>query len=281
MNNFITRTLSGLLFVTVLVCGTLYHPLTYCLLYAVITLFSSYEFYTLVNTRNDVCVNRSVGTVASLYLFTAFAAFCTQATPPTVFIPYLLILIYLLISELYIKAPNPMNNWAYAFAGQLYIALPFSLLNVLAFQLDAGTNLPSFTPIYPLAVFIFLWINDSGAYCIGSLLHKHIPQKLFERISPNKSWIGSIGGGLLVIVTSVIIAIYVPYLTIWEWIGFGITVSIFGTWGDLIESLIKRQLGKKDSGTFLPGHGGVLDRFDSALLAIPASVLYLYTLTLF
>ena len=127
-------------------------------------------------------------------------------------------------------------------------------------------------------------MNDTGAYLCGSLWGKH---KLFPRISPGKSWEGSIGGGILVMA----IAILIWYLTelydvnelslnAFEWAGLGLTVVIFGTWGDLIESLFKRTLGIKDSGTILPGHGGMLDRFDSSLLAIPAAVVYLYTLTL-
>ena len=133
-------------------------------------------------------------------------------------------------------------------------------------------------------MFVFLWMNDTGAYLCGSLLGKH---KLFPRISPGKSWEGSIGGGILVMA----IAVLIWYLTeqygvnelslnAFEWVGLGLTVVIFGTWGDLIESLLKRTLGIKDSGTILPGHGGMLDRFDSSLLAIPAAVVYLYTLTL-
>ena len=165
---------------------------------------------------------------------------------------------------------------------QLYIALPLSLLGVLAFR-SVGSDIV-YTWHVPLSVFVFLWINDTGAYICGSLLGKH---KLFPRISPGKSWEGSIGGGILVIA----IAVLVWYLTeqynmndlqlsAIEWAGLGLTVVIFGTWGDLIESLFKRTLGIKDSGNILPGHGGMLDRFDSSLLAIPAAVVYLYTLTM-
>lgn len=281
MNNFIIRTLSGIVFVAAIVGGILYGPLTFCLLFAAITVVSTREFYTLVNTRGDVQTNRSVGTVAGLYLFAAFAAFCTEATNSSVFIPYLLMLIYILISELYLKAPNPLNNWVYAFAGQLYVALPFALLNILAFQHNPQVSMATFTPIYPLAIFIFLWANDSGAYCVGSLLHHKFPAKLFERISPNKSWIGSIGGVAIVVLVALVLAQFDHSLSVIKWVGFGLVVSIFGTWGDLVESLIKRHLKIKDSGHFLPGHGGALDRFDSALLAIPATILYLYTLSMF
>jgi phosphatidate cytidylyltransferase len=135
----------------------------------------------------------------------------------------------------------------------------------------------------PLSIFIFLWVNDSGAYCTGSLLGRH---KLFPRISPGKTWEGSIGGGILVMAVAALIGWLVNQgaeahtLNMLEWIGLGLVVVVFGTWGDLVESLFKRTLGIKDSGTILPGHGGMLDRFDSALIAVPAAVIYLYTLTM-
>ena len=189
---------------------------------------------------------------------------------------------YLLISELYLQKADPLKNWAYAFASQVYVALGFSLLSVLAFRYDALTNTTLFEPVYPLSVFLFLWTSDTGAYICGSLLHRRFPAKLFERVSPNKSWVGSIGGGVLCLVVAAVLAHFFPdKLTLPGWLGLGLTVCVAGTWGDLVESLFKRQLGIKDSGHLLPGHGGMLDRFDSSLLAIPAAVLYLYTLISF
>jgi phosphatidate cytidylyltransferase len=195
------------------------------------------------------------------------------------------------VAELYLQAKDPINNWAYTMLSQLYIALPFSLLNVLAFNATPDGQI-AFNTLLPLSVFIFLWVNDSGAYCVGSLLGCH---KLFPRISPGKSWEGSIGGALFVLLAAFAIGWLdnmqvadldhaLPFsrgmLSIPEWAGLGLTVVVFGTWGDLVESLFKRTLGIKDSGSILPGHGGMLDRFDSSLLAIPAAVVYLYTLTL-
>ena len=148
----------------------------------------------------------------------------------------------------------------------------------------------TFNSLLPLSVFIFLWVNDTGAYCTGSLLGRH---KLFPRISPAKSWEGSIGGAIFVLAAAYAIGYYDNMLvmdgdnsgrgllSIPAWLGLGLVVVIFGTWGDLVESLFKRTLGIKDSGNILPGHGGMLDRFDSSLLAIPAAVVYLYTLSLF
>lgn len=136
----------------------------------------------------------------------------------------------------------------------------------------------------PLCVFIFLWANDTGAYCSGSLFGKH---KLFPRVSPGKSWEGSIGGAIIVLLVAWLIGYLDAQngnksgLTILQWMGLGLVVVVFGTWGDLVESLFKRTLGVKDSGNILPGHGGMLDRFDSSLMAMPAAVIYLYSLTLF
>jgi phosphatidate cytidylyltransferase len=178
------------------------------------------------------------------------------------------------IAELYTKAPNPINNWAYTMLSQMYIALPFAMVNVLAFR-GVGNGVV-YNYLAPLSIFVFLWTNDTGAYCIGSLIGKH---RLFERISPKKSWEGSIGGGVVAIGVSFILAHYFPFMSMMEWAGLALVVVIFGTWGDLTESLLKRQLHVKDSGNILPGHGGMLDRFDSSLMAIPAAVVYLYALT--
>ena len=282
MNNFIARTITGVLFVaTITVCFLA--PKAMVLLFALVTGLTVWEFCGLVNEREDVTVNRFICTAAGVYLFFAMAGYNSGITPSSVFIPYLVSLIYLMVSELYLKNSDPIHCWAYTMLSQLYIALPFSLLNILAFRYN--TEEIVYTYLTPLSVFVFLWMNDTGAYLCGSLLGKH---KLFPRISPGKSWEGSIGGAVLVM----IVAVGIWYLTeqygvndlqlsMMEWIGMGLTVVVFGTWGDLIESLFKRTLGIKDSGTILPGHGGMLDRFDSSLLAIPATVVYLYTLTLF
>jgi phosphatidate cytidylyltransferase len=253
-------------------------------LFALVTGMTIWEFTGLVNEHQpSTTVNRMISTVAGVYFFLAMAGYNSGLTPATVFIPYLVSIIYLMIAELYLKQENPINDWAYTMFSQMYIALPFSLLNVLAFR-STGIDI-QYTYLVPLSVFVFLWINDTGAYICGSLLGKH---KLFPRISPGKSWEGSIGGGLLVMA----VAVLVWYLTekydvndiqlnALEWAGLGLVIVIFGTWGDLTESLFKRTLGIKDSGHILPGHGGMLDRFDSSLMAIPAAVVYLYTLTLF
>lgn len=281
MKNLIARTITGVLFVACVV-ASFFNPLAMTVLFALVTCLSVWEFSGLVNQREGVTVNRFITTTAACYFYLAMAGFSSGITPPTVFIPYLITIVYLLVAELYAKQPDPINNWAYTMMSQLYIALPFSLLNVLAFHNTADGI--SFTSLLPLSVFVFLWVSDTGAYCCGSLLGRH---KLFPRISPGKSWEGSVGGGLFVLVAAALIWHYFGQegpdsrLSLCEWLGLGLTVTVFGTWGDLVESLFKRTLGIKDSGNILPGHGGMLDRFDSSLLAIPAAVVYLFTLTLF
>lgn len=281
MNNLITRTVSGIFFVVVMVGAILYDAKTFIVLFGIITALAVWEFCTLVNNKRELQVNRLISTAAGLYLYLAMMSFCTGASGAAIFIPYLITLMYLLISGLYMRSPRSLENWAFAFASQLYIALPFALMNVLAFRMQSGVDGMSglaYIPALPLGLMIFLWTNDMGAYCFGSMLQRFVPFKLFPSVSPHKSWIGSIGGGLVTVIAAVIMSRYFTFMPPVQWVGMALVVVVFGTWGDLVESLLKRNLGVKDSGRFLPGHGGVLDRFDSSLLAIPAVVLYLYTL---
>ena len=283
LKNLIVRAVTGVFFVTAMVLGIL-HPHALIVLFALITGLSIWEYTGLMNNIKGVKVNRFISTIIGVYFFLAVAGLrLTPVEGFVVFVPYILSILYLLISELYLKNENPINSWAYTMLGQMYIALPFSMINVLAFQ-QVQPGQVTFDYLLPLSIFIFLWTNDTGAYLCGSLLGKH---KLFPRISPKKSWEGSIGGGILVLIVAGVIGYFAnigatPHmLSIPGWVGLGLVVVFFGTWGDLVESLLKRTLGVKDSGNILPGHGGMLDRFDSSLLAIPAAVMYLYTLTLF
>ena len=277
-SNFVQRTITGILFVVILVGCILLTPISFGILFALISALSVYEFGQLMDKSKQVAINKKITSLAGAYLFLAVMAFCTGATDAPVFLPYLLLLLYLMITELYLKKENPLGNWAFTMLSQLYIALPFALLNILAFHNDVASSSVSYNPVLPLSVFVFIWLSDTGAYCVGSLIGKH---RLFERISPKKSWEGSIGGGVFSIASSLVFAHYFPFLHLAEWMGLAFTVVVFGTWGDLTESLMKRQLGIKDSGNILPGHGGMLDRFDSALMAIPAAVIYLCAVRLF
>lgn len=282
MNNLITRTITGIVYVVVMVLGMM-RPDTIILLFALITGLTMWEYTGLVNDIDGVRVNRFISTIAGVYLVAAVALWRIGMVDFRVFLPYILTIVYMFVEELYLKQKNPINDWAYTMLGQMYVALPFSLIFFLAFQIDAMNN-ASFEMLVPLCLFVFLWANDTGAYCTGSLLGRH---KLFPRISPGKTWEGSVGGAVLVLIVAGAVGYLAnkdmnnPHLlSIAEWMGLGLVVVVFGTWGDLVESLFKRTLGIKDSGNILPGHGGMLDRFDSSLLAIPAAVMYLYFITL-
>lgn len=278
MKNFIQRAITGIIFVAVLIGCIIGGPLPFGLLFAIISGLATFEFCTLVNMENEVDINRNICTLGSVFLFFCFFYYGINPESTGIFIPYLGLLIYLMVSELYLKKKNPINNWAYSMLSQLYVGLPFALLNVLAFQSDPEVSLSYYQFIFPLSIFIFIWLNDTGAYCTGMLFGKH---RLFERISPKKSWEGSFGGAIFCIAAALGLATLFPIMPIGKWIGFALTVVVFGTWGDLTESLMKRHLGIKDSGNILPGHGGMLDRFDSAIMAIPAVVFYLYITSLF
>ena len=221
MKNFIVRTITAVFFVAAIVCCFL-RAEAMVLLFALVTGLTIWEFSSLVNDRENITINRFICTVAGVYFFFAMAGYNAGITSSGVFIPYLISIIYLMVAELYLKEPDPVNDWAYTMMSQLYIALPFSLLNVLAFR----------------SVAVLVWY-------------------LTEQYGVNDLGLNAAG-----------------------WAGLGLTIVVFGTWGDLVESLFKRTLGIKDSGNILPGHGGMLDRFDSSLLAIPAAVVYLYTLTI-
>lgn len=284
MKQFLTRAVTGVLFVAVLVGGILFNQYTMMLLFAIITGLCVWEFATLVNHRRGVQINRFICTVSGVYLFFAIAGYNSGLTPASVFIPYLVSIVYLLVAELYLQQPDPINDWAYTMFSQMYVALPFALINVLAFTAaPAPYSAPTYNPLIPLMVFVFLWLNDTGAYCVGSLIGRH---KLFPRVSPGKSWEGCVGGTVLSIAVALaawhFTSLYGlnPGLSAVEWMGMALVVVVFGTWGDLVESLFKRTLGIKDSGNILPGHGGMLDRFDSSLMAIPAAVVYLYTIAM-
>ncbi len=263
------------------------NPLAYALLFTVITCMTTWEFCSIINKNLHLQLNKFICTVASGYLFMAMFTYNVNMASSGVFIPYLVTIVYMIVSELYFDRETSLQNWAFTMMSQMYIALPFACVNTLAFVAAANPYSmyePVYCPQFILAVFIFLWCSDAGAYCVGSLIGKH---KLFPRISPGKTWEGSIGGAVLSLLISQVVAFFFDkdlaedYTTnALCWAGLSIIVTIFGTWGDLVESLLKRKLGIKDSGHILPGHGGMLDRFDSAILAFPAAVVFFYTITM-
>ena len=271
MKNLIIRALTGIIFVVVLISAIYIHPIFFLILFCIITGLTLWEFGSLVKHYENTNLQRAVNVLGGVYLFIATFVYANGLTDGKIFLPYLLFIMLTMIAELYYKAPNPINNWAFTLFAQVYCAGSFSILNFIG--AEPGTpGVMSYTPLFIMAIFIFVWLDDTGAYLVGSLIGKH---KLFERISPKKSWEGFFGGLILSLASSQAFAWFAPEINRMNWLGLAATVVLFGTWGDLIESLLKRTLGVKDSGNVLPGHGGMLDRFDSVMLAVPASYIYI------
>jgi len=271
LKNLIIRALTGIIFVVVLVSAICIHPIFFLILFCIITGLTLWEFGGLVKHYENANLQRTVNMLGGVYLFIATFVHANGLTDGKIFLPYLLFIMLTMIAELYYKAPNPINNWAFTLFAQIYCAGSFSMLNFIG--AEPGTpGVMSYTPLFIMAIFIFVWLDDTGAYLVGSLIGKH---KLFERISPKKSWEGFFGGLILALASSQAFAWFAPEISRLNWLGLATTVVLFGTWGDLIESLLKRTLGVKDSGHILPGHGGMLDRFDSVMLAVPASYIYI------
>lgn len=266
--NIIVRIIAGAVFVALLLGGILINEYTYAVIFSIVTALCLYEFYGLIERDAKVKVFKALNIIGGILLFWG-AYFQQQHLCPDIlsFSPYILFIIALFVSELYLKRENPLKSLAYSLLGQIYIAFPFALTNSLVFD-PRG----EYVYIYILAVLVFIWVNDSFAYLTGMLLGKH---RLFERISPKKSWEGFIGGAIFAIASSLLFSHFAGGIPTIAWMVFAALVVVFGTWGDLIESLMKRTLGVKDSGNMIPGHGGILDRFDSTILAIPAAVVYL------
>lgn len=278
MKNFIIRTLTAIAIVVVQVLCTYLSPLSLAALFLLLTALTVNEFLGIVSKAGNIAVSRPVIIMGSCYLFFAIWLNClSQGGALVVFAPYLAFLLYCYIKELYGKHADPLANLGAIMLSQFYVVLPLSLINVLAFtKFECFTDTAPYYAI-PLAIYVFIWINDTGAYLTGVTMGRH---RLFPRISPKKSWEGSIGGALLTVGSAFAVAHFCPFMNAWQWIGMALTVVVTGTYGDLTESMMKRQLGMKDSGHILPGHGGFLDRLDSMLFAIPAVVVYLVALSL-
>lgn len=274
MNGLLQRAITGLIFVLV-VTGCIYaSPVSFVILFALITGGTLLEFFGLVlskeQRRDRIRIFLALGLGVSPFLLSTilqldlikdrdtFIALSTLLFFPFVF--------SIFIYELYTKSARPFNNVAFIMLGLIYIGIPFALLLLVAFDGDL---------YYPNIVFSLLvlnWVNDSGAYLFGSKLGK---TPLFPRISPKKTWEGSAGGMLLTLLFSAIIYYTFQELTLSDWLVLAVIVVVFGSLGDLVESMLKRSVQIKDSGGLLPGHGGLLDRFDAFIFLLPFATAYL------
>lgn len=226
-----------------------------------------WEFFTALKT-SEFKPQKYTGIFTGIVLFTSCFLFASKLADSRILLTVIILFVIIFINELYLKSTQPYISIAYTILCIIWIAAPVSLMNFLVFPAINS----SYNPFILLGFFILTWANDSFAYIFGVTLGRH---RLFERISPKKSWEGSIGGMLMTLVTAFIISKFFTGLTIYNWLIIATIIVIAGTFGDLAESLFKRSINIKDSGSLLPGHGGILDRFDSAFLAIPCVFTYL------
>lgn len=273
MSNFWQRTLTGIVFVFAVIGSLLFDDIVFAGVFAVFTVVGMWEFYAM-SARKNIFALAVPGIMAGILIF--FITLIHNAHLIAGFDPwkyyafvFLCILIFF-ITELFRKSEKLVENISVCITGILYVAVPFSILISLPVLFKDEKN--SSGQIILIAFFLLMWMYDIFAYLIGMWLGKH---KLFERISPKKSWEGFAGGVIFCILSSVALSYYFNVLTMIQWIIMAILIVVFGTFGDLVESMFKRWAGVKDSGKIFPGHGGVLDRFDAVLLAIPFVYFYL------
>jgi phosphatidate cytidylyltransferase len=262
VNNFVQRSLTGTVFVVVLVTAIITNQLVFSGLFFIITILGLFEFYKLWGNggkRPQVTSGMVLGALTYLGL----AALSNGLLEMRLLLLLLPLAMIVFMVELYRDKPSPFENIALTLLGVLYIAVPFGLLNFL--------YLPVSNYIILLSYFILLWANDTFAYLFGMTFGKH---RLFERISPKKSWEGSIGGGLTTILAAWGLSRFELSIPFIHWAAIALIIVITGTLGDLVESMMKRSLHIKDSGNILPGHGGILDRFDAVLISAPIVFVY-------
>lgn len=270
MNNFLKRTLTAGAFVAVLLGCTYYNQYTFSSLFFLITILGVWEFYSL-SEKGSNKPQKVWGTIIAGIVFLTNSLVCLSIANYTILLANIPLLFSVFIIELYTKANNPFGNIAFTLLGILYVAVPFSLLNYLV------TYSGEFNYEILFGFFLILWSNDTGAYLAGSAFGK---RKLFPRVSPGKSWEGSIGGALASYIVTFIISGWYTSIGIIDWMVIAAILVVIGTLGDLVESLYKRSKNVKDSGNLLPGHGGILDRFDSLIMATPFVFTYLYLIKL-
>ncbi|MDR1666555.1 MAG: phosphatidate cytidylyltransferase [Bacteroidales bacterium] len=268
MSNLVQRALSGAIFILVVIGAILLHPYFFAGVFTLFTAWALLEFYHICG-NGRMRLEKPAGTAIGAFLFLGSFLFRQGLADTKIFLWLIPVTVALFIRQLYQKHDSPFRGIVCTLAGLVYIAVPFALLTGLAFPNSADN---AYTPDILVGFFVLLWTNDTFAYLAGICFGKH---RLFERISPKKSWEGFFGGLLFTLAASLPVAHFLPVLAYYHWIAVAAIVVVFGVYGDLMESLLKRCLNIKDSGHFLPGHGGILDRFDAVLLAAPMVYFYL------
>ncbi len=267
-SNFAQRAITGTLFVGAVTGLTLWGEWSFFVLIFAINFLCLLEFYELI-LPDKSWIEKYLGIITGSLTYLMFALIFSADLSIAWYYHLIPIFLLMFIIKLFENSHNEFTTLAFQVLGLLYITLPFVMLTKMGF-----INSYEYSAGLPLGFFLLLWTSDTGAYLAGRSFGKH---KLFERVSPKKTWEGSIGGLVLVSIVAYILSqfeLFDAVETI-DWLIIGGLIVVFGTFGDLFESLLKRNLNIKDSGTILPGHGGVLDRFDGLFLAVPAVFFYL------
>ena len=269
MNNTVTRTLSGICFLAIVIGGLLLNKYLFAALITFMMVTMLYEFYRMTMGELFPRTRALAITLGCCSFLTLFFVLAFRLDIRLVGVSAILLLV-LMVSTLMVKDKGEFKLFAFLYTGLMYIAVPLTLSNFVVFD-QAG----QFNGRPMLAFFIIIWASDVGAYCIGMLLGKY-SKKLFPSVSPKKTWAGFWGG----LVFAVLAGLILVWTGLWTYpwyhaVILSIIMHVAGVFGDLFESQWKRVCDIKDSGNIIPGHGGMMDRFDSALFAIPAGVIYL------
>jgi len=268
VNNLATRSLTAVFFVITMVGSALLGQTVFSVLLLIITILSIIEFLSIVS-NDTVKPAHWLTVVAGGITYSAFAAHAMGIVASQGLLVIIPLMFMLFLAELWRNKTHPFINIALSLTAIIYIAMPFGLM---MYFFDPVVISGPYHYGIVLGFLLILWLNDTGAYFVGSLIGKH---KLFERISPGKTWEGSLGGALFALLTAWGLSFIFKQLGVVNWMMLAILIVITGTLGDLVESMLKRSLGIKDSGNILPGHGGILDRFDAVLLSAPFVFVYL------
>jgi len=277
MSSFVRRVITAIVFVAVMVGGVYTHPYTFVGLFGLITALAIWEYLNLAlaETKSRRDVNRKfLGLALGIipYILVAnyqlgiihTSTYIVQAT--FLMLPFIFLAF---VYDLYTASEKPFANIGILVLGMVYIGVPFALLLLIGFYQE------QFSPNIVFGLLAMTWMNDTGAYLVGSQIGK---TKLFPIISPNKTWEGSAGGVVITFIIGYLLSLLFQDLRLQDWLVLAGVVSLFGSIGDLVESMLKRSLNIKDSGTILPGHGGILDRFDAFIFLIPFAAAYLLLL---
>ena len=281
MSTFTTRLISGTVYVALIVLVLLLSMVWgLWILLSFFAVAGIIEFNRLTSVNRPYIFRIVLDCAAAVWLLYATAQYDMAISHGlAIFLPYLLYLLYVVCRSTFLPHQAMLPSLSNSLIGQLYIAVPLALTIRLTLVVDPFSSMTQFDGLLLLAIFIFIWVNDTGAYLVGSRWGK---RRLAPSISPKKSVEGSIGGLILVLLSAVLLRLLLfPELSWLRILLIATVVAVFGTIGDLFESSLKRQAGVKDSGKLIPGHGGILDRIDSLLLAVPAVYLLLAFLDLY